>query len=127
MISKTLDSVVRGQADIREIYKDTLPLWFEGLNSSKINFNLAYYGRGCTLEDSSFNHLDANSKPAPCTNSKGGIPLIEIEQFIAEKSLVPELLSDIMMKQITWNHQWIGYDDAEMIVLKTAFADNLCF
>lgn len=128
---KTLGSVVRGQADLREIYNDTLPLWFDGLNPSKINFGLAYYGRGYTLESSSCNHPGCKfigpSKPAPCTNSKGVMSLVEIEQLIAEKSLVQELLSDIMMKQITWDDQWIGYDDAETIALKTAFADNLCF
>ena len=44
-----LGSIVRGQADVREIYNNTLPLWYAGLNPSKINFGLAYYGRGYTL------------------------------------------------------------------------------
>lgn len=42
---ETLGSKVRGQTDIREIYNDTLPLWFDHLDPSKINFGLAYYGR----------------------------------------------------------------------------------
>lgn len=43
---KTLGSKVRGQADVREIHNDTLPLWFDALNPAKINMGLAYYGRG---------------------------------------------------------------------------------
>lgn len=46
---KTLTSTVRGQADIREITNDTLPLWYAGLDPKKINFGVAWYGRGYTL------------------------------------------------------------------------------
>jgi chitinase len=45
----TLSQTLRGQADIREIHDGTLPLWYDGLNPSKINFGLAWYGRGYTL------------------------------------------------------------------------------
>jgi chitinase len=45
----TLGSIVRGQADVREIANDTLPLTYAGLDHSKINFGLAWYGRGYTL------------------------------------------------------------------------------
>jgi chitinase len=46
---ETLGSLVRGQADVREIYNNTLPLYYAGLDPSKINFGLAWYGRGYTL------------------------------------------------------------------------------
>ena len=48
-----LGSIVRGQTDIRDIYNDTLPLWFDGLSGSKINFGMALYGRGYTLSGES--------------------------------------------------------------------------
>jgi chitinase len=71
----TLGSLVRGQTDIREIYNDTLPLWFDGLNPSKINFGLALYGRGYTLSDPGCNQLlcpfAGPSDPGPCTNYAG--------------------------------------------------------
>ena len=31
------------------------------------------------------------------------------------------------MKEITWDDQWIGYDDADTIKQKKAWADNQCF
>lgn len=46
---ETLGSIVRGQADVREIYNNTLPLYYAGLDPSKINLGLAWYGRGYTL------------------------------------------------------------------------------
>jgi chitinase len=53
--------------------------------------------------------------------------LIEIQQLIKKKNLKPQYLPDSMMKQITWDNQWIGYDDEETFAAKRAFADSLCF
>lgn len=32
-----------------------------------------------------------------------------------------------MMKQITWDDQWIGYDDAETHAMKKSWANEQCF
>lgn len=92
---------------------------------------LGFYGRGYTLSDPSCNQLlcpfSGPSDPAPCTNFAGVMSLIEIETLITEKSLVPELLADSMMKQITWSDQWIGYDDNETIAMKKTWTDGYCF
>lgn len=31
------------------------------------------------------------------------------------------------MKQITWDDQWIGYDDEETVEMKKKFASGMCF
>ncbi|KAL8690520.1 MAG: hypothetical protein Q9218_004051 [Villophora microphyllina] len=128
---KTLGAIVRGQTDIRDIVNDTQPLWFDALNPSKINFGVAYYGRGYTLSDPSCNTLGCSfsgpSKPGPCTNFEGVLSLREIQQKITDLKLTPKLLDAAMMKQITWADQWIGYDDADTIALKKAWADGECF
>jgi chitinase len=122
---------VRGQADIREISTNTIPLWFAGLDPKKINFGLALYGRGYTLADKSCNSLLCSfvgpSKKGKCTDSDGVMSLQEIKNLIEEKGLKPTYLQDSMMKQITWDDQWIGYDDEETFAAKKAFADGLCF
>ena len=127
----TLGAKIRGHTDISEIYNDTLPLWFDGLNPSKINFGLAYYGRGYTLSSPSCNHLGCGftgpSQPGPCTNFHGVLSLAEIKTYIKTKNLTPELLEKPMMKQITWDDQWIGYDDEETAVMKKDWASKYCF
>ncbi|KAF5510528.1 Chitotriosidase-1 [Colletotrichum siamense] len=126
-----LGKKVRGQADIQEISKNTVPLWFDGLNPAKLNFGLAMYGRGYTLADPSCSDLlcpfSGPSNPAPCTNFEGVMSLVEIEQLIKRRNIKPKYLADSMMKQITWDDQWIGYDDEETFAAKRAFADGLCF
>ena len=32
-----------------------------------------------------------------------------------------------MMKQITWDDQWIGYDDSETVGMKKNWASGFCF
>ncbi|KAI0123328.1 oviduct-specific glycoprotein, partial [Xylariales sp. AK1849] len=128
---KTLGSLVRGQADIREISKNTEPLWFDGLNPAKLNFGLAAYGRGYTLAHSTCDQLlcpfKGPSKPAPCTAFDGVMSLVEIKQLIKDRGIEPEYLSESMMKQITWDDQWIGYDDEETFAAKEAWAYSKCF
>lgn len=128
---KALGKLVRGQADIREITNNTTPLWFDGLNPQKINFGLAMYGRGYTLADPTCNQLlcpfSGPSKPAPCTNFNGVMSLVEIQQLIKERNIKPQYLPESMMKQITWDDQWIGYDDEETFAAKKAVADSMCF
>ncbi|TEA14839.1 Oviduct-specific glycoprotein [Colletotrichum sidae] len=129
--TKTLGSIVRGQADVREIYNNTIPLAYDDLDFSKIVFGVAWYGRGYTLSDASCNTLGCGfkgpSKPGKCTNSAGVMSLVEIEGLIKERKLTPRLLEGAMMKELVFDDQWIGYDDEETIALKKKFANNYCF
>lgn len=129
--STAIGSVVRGQTDIRDIQNATIPLWFDDLDPAKLNLGIARYGRGYTLASKSCTSLGCQvigpSLAAPCTNSAGIMSLTEIQTLILQKGLFPKLLNDSMMKQITWDDQWIGYDDSETIALKKTWADSLCF
>lgn len=108
-----------------------MPLWFDGLNPAKINFGLAMYGRGYTLADADCNDLGCKfagpSLRAPCTYQEGVMSLLEIQQLIKRRGLTPKYLADSMMKQITWDDQWIGYDDEETFAAKKRWADGKCF
>jgi chitinase len=127
---KTLAPVVRGQADIREIYNNTIPLAYPGVDFGKIVFGVAWYGRGYTLSDPSCNTLGCNfagpSKPAKCTNSAGVMSLSEVQDMI-KNGATSRLLKDSAMKELVFDDQWIGYDDEETVEMKRKFANNYCF
>ncbi|KAL2880734.1 hypothetical protein SGCOL_003761 [Colletotrichum sp. CLE4] len=129
--TKTLGSIVRGQADVREIYNNTIPLTYDDMDFSKIVFGVAWYGRGYTLSDASCNTLGCGfkgpSKPGKCTNNAGVMSLVEIQGLIKEKNLKPRLLEGAMMKELVFDDQWIGYDDEETVAMKEKFANNYCF
>ena len=126
----TIGSVIRPQTDIREIINDTLPLWYDSLDPAKINLGLAYYGRGFTLSDRSCSHIgcpfSGPSNPAPCTNFEGIMSNREIQRLIKEKTLTPTIIEGAQVKQITWEDQWIGYDDNDTLDEKVRLANSLC-
>ena len=53
--------------------------------------------------------------------------LAEIKRRAKELKIEPEYLPESMMKQLTWDDQWIGYDDEETFAKKKEFADSMCF
>ncbi|KAK3984687.1 glycoside hydrolase superfamily, partial [Cladorrhinum sp. PSN332] len=128
---EALGAIVRPQADVSEIYNSSIPLAYAGVNFAKITFGVAWYGRGYTLADPSCNTVGCPfagpSKPSRCINSAGVMSLDEIKDLIAEKGLTPRLIPGAMMKEISWDDQWIGYDDEETIAMKRGFANNLGF
>ena len=128
---KTLGSVVRGQADLREIRNNTLPLAYAEVDPSKIVLGVAYYGRGYTLSDPSCNTFGCGfagpSKPGACTNQAGVLSLVEIQKMIANGQAKSTLNTAAAMKELTFADQWIGYDDDETVALKRKFANDQCF
>ena len=128
---KTLGSIIRPQTDIRDIDQDLLPLWFDGLDPKKVNFGLAYYGRGYTVTDPACSNIGCGfsgpSRPGPCTAFPGILSLREIESIINKTNVQPRLIPNAMVKQLSYDtDQWIGYDDEETFALKIQYADSAC-
>ncbi|CAK7230756.1 hypothetical protein SEUCBS140593_007695 [Sporothrix eucalyptigena] len=139
--SDSKSKIVRGHTDADEIYKDIIPLAFDGLDFSKINFGMAIYGRGFTLKDPGCRTMDGNcswtggNEAGICTDFSGVLSYDEIQQKIADAKLQnrpgPSLDATTMMKYFTWGDKqqnWIGYDDQETWQLKQAsLADKYGF
>ncbi|KAF2738966.1 glycoside hydrolase [Polyplosphaeria fusca] len=105
---ETLGPRIRPQADLRDIEKDLLPLWFDKLDPKKINFGVAYYGRGYTVKEKSCMYFDCEfvgpSKKYGCTDFDGFMSNHEIQDLIKEKSLHPEIIRDAAMKQASFSN-----------------------
>ena len=125
-----LGASVRAQSSILDIANDILPVWFDSVDPSKINLGIPYYGRGYTLSNTSCTDIGCpytgSSLPGPCTQSPGVLALREIDQIIKAKNLTSKLIHDEMVKQITWDDQWIGYDDRDTIGMKMKWGDEHC-
>jgi chitinase len=125
-------NVVLGHTNIHDIDRDLTPLWhnLDIGDMEKINFGLALYGRGYTLADPSCGRTDGTcyfeggSKPGACTGTEGVMSLTEIQALMKAKGLKPTPLGDgtTTMKQISWDDQWMGFDDHESIREKISYA-----
>ncbi|PVI00005.1 glycoside hydrolase family 18 protein [Periconia macrospinosa] len=130
---KTLGSKVRPQTDITEIEKNIKPLWFDGVDPSKIVMGLAYYGRTYTLTDPSCGMMGCSFVPGKggaagsCTNFPGVLSNREIRGIIEAENNTPYLNETAMVKYFTYQgNSWVGYDDADTYALKESFADSHC-
>jgi len=55
--------------------------------------------------------------------------LTEIQALIKDRNLESRPLGngDAMMRELTWDDQWIGYDDESTILQKVNYANSHCF
>lgn len=125
------EGTVQPHTDIREIEKVTAALWADHLDPKKLNLGLSYYGRGYTLADRSCPRsgckVSGPSKSGLCTNTAGLLFNIEINDIIKQRGLKSESVPNTMSKQISWDDQWIGFDDEETMAQKTDWAAERCF
>ncbi|ERS97515.1 hypothetical protein HMPREF1624_05684 [Sporothrix schenckii ATCC 58251] len=139
--SDSKSKLVRGHTDAEEIYKDIIPLSFDGLDFRKINFGMAIYGRGFTLADPKCRAMDGTcswtggNEAGICTDFSDVLSYDEIQQKILDAQRQnragPTLDLTTMMKYLTWGDKqqnWIGYYDQETWQLKkTNLADKYGF
>jgi chitinase len=122
--------IIRPQTSVVDIESTIYPLWYDGVDPSKVNLGIAFYGRGYTLANTSCTGIGCPysglSKGGPCTDSPGVLSLREITEIIIQKDLDPLFLEDIMIKQIVWDNQWMGYDDNDTIALKMQWGNENC-
>jgi len=130
---QTLGSKVRPQTDITEIEKGLIPLWFDGVDPSKINLGLAYYGRTYKLSNPSCGSMGCSfqpgegGSPGSCTNFPGVLSNREIRRLITDGGYTPFLNKTAMVKYFTYDeNSWVGYDDEETYAMKEAFANERC-
>ncbi|KAJ8068769.1 hypothetical protein OCU04_002465 [Sclerotinia nivalis] len=136
----SLGPFIRPQTSLPDISSALSPLWFAGVDPSKLNLGLAAYGRGYTLSNPACHELGCAytgpSLPGPCSTQPGILSMREIQVLIQREALriswvgataaVPD--GGTAVKQIVFGggRQWMGYDDLETWGLKRRFADALC-
>ncbi|KAI4265433.1 MAG: hypothetical protein L6R38_009429 [Xanthoria sp. 2 TBL-2021] len=125
------DTTVSAHTDVRKIEKAAAALWTARVDSKKVNLGLSKAGRGYTLSDPKCSHSDCKvtgpSKPGPCTGEAGLLANVEINDLIRDKHLKAQLVPNSMSKEVSWDNQWIGYDDDETLGMKTDWAADNCF
>lgn len=132
MLTYVEGSIVRPHTDITELYNNLKPLWFDGVDPSKINIGIAYYGRTYKLKDSSCGTMNQCQFKGPgaageCTAFEGVLSNREIRAMIEKEGYKPYFNKTAMVKYMTYGgDNWVGFDDDETIAMKEDFANSLC-
>ncbi|TEY52072.1 hypothetical protein BOTCAL_0260g00080 [Botryotinia calthae] len=70
--------------------------------------------------------FSSGGNAGPCTNSVGTLLNAEITDRIKENGLKPIHYVDAAVKIVTWDNQWVAYDNAETYQQKLDFARSQC-
>lgn len=105
-------------------------LWRNKINPSKVNLGLAFYARTFTMSDPNCSKpgclFSSAGNAGLCTDSVGTLSNAEIADRILQNDLTPIHYEDAAVKVITWDDQWVAYDDADTYQQKADFARSQC-
>ncbi|KAF2683891.1 glycoside hydrolase family 18 protein [Lentithecium fluviatile CBS 122367] len=129
--SPDLGAKMRAHTDLKEVDSHLNALWASGVESSKFNLGLAYYGRGYTAASSDCLHYGCDftgplSKRG-CANQDGVISNCELKRLIQSGFAKTGMITGgAGAKMAYWDNQWVSYDDDETIAMKKDLANDRC-
>ncbi|KAK7962737.1 uncharacterized protein PG986_003562 [Apiospora aurea] len=128
--NKVTGPYVRPHTNLTEISQGLDLLWRNGLDPANVNISLGWYGRSFTLKDSTCKDpgcaFASGGAPGGCTKSSGTLSNAEIVRIIKKRGLTPIWDEQAAVKWISWDDQWVSYDDGQTIAQKLDFASCLC-
>lgn len=105
-------------------------LWRNGINPNKVVLGLVFYGRSFTLTDTTCAEpgcpFSGGGDPGECTETAGILSFHEIMDIMKEKNLEPVLDEEAAVKYISWDDQWVSYDDSQTFGMKLEYAKSKC-
>ncbi|KAH7329286.1 hypothetical protein B0I35DRAFT_473903 [Stachybotrys elegans] len=106
-------------------------LWLNKINPSKVVMGLAFYGRSFRVESPSCTEpgcrYSSGSAKRPCSQEAGVILNSEIDDVLKQSTSQPKLFKKEAVKTLVYgDNNWVAYDDAETLELKTDFAFKRC-
>jgi GH18 family chitinase len=122
---------IKPHTDLAEVKVAMKMILDAGVAPWKINMGTAAYGRGFTVKDKNCMYygckFTGSSKSGQCTKEDGLLSLCEINRMIRDNRLQPKLVyGGAKVKEITFNDQYISYDDEETLGYKYDLAYKLC-
>ncbi|KAK6360310.1 hypothetical protein TWF730_006457 [Orbilia blumenaviensis] len=105
-------------------------MWRSNVSGSKINMGLGFYGRSFTLKNKACTkpgcEFTRGGTPGRCSEAEGILMNIEIQDIQKKKKVTPVFDKVAGVKYMSWDNQWVSYDDAESIAFKRHWAASKC-
>ncbi|KAL4982471.1 glycoside hydrolase [Aspergillus falconensis] len=116
--------------NLTEIDKALELLWRNKIDSSKVVLGLAFYARAYTLADPSCVKpgcmFASGANQGNCSREVGILLNNEIDEIVAQRNLKATFYEDAAVEVLHWDDQWLSYDDAKTLELKTDYARESC-
>ncbi|KAJ6191606.1 Glycoside hydrolase superfamily [Penicillium mononematosum] len=112
--NKWTGAFLDGHTNLTEIRDVMDLLWRNDISPDQVVLGLAFYARGFTVRDTN------------CNGQTGVLLNGEIDDIRAERGIKPTLDKEAAVQILTWDDQWVAYDDAETFKIKTDFVKETC-
>ncbi|KAF2403127.1 glycoside hydrolase [Trichodelitschia bisporula] len=121
---------LNAHSNLTEIQTALDLLWRNDIKPDQVVLGLGFYGRAFTATSSSCLtpgcKFKAAGNPGRCSREAGILTISEIMDTVKSKNLKPQLYRDEAVKVISWDDQWVAYDDQQTIEMKAEFARGQC-
>ncbi|KAH8800155.1 hypothetical protein F5884DRAFT_904862 [Xylogone sp. PMI_703] len=128
-IGRVTLAYVNAHTNLTEIDESLKLLWRNNISPDKVVLGLGFYGRSFALADPSCTApgcaFTGAAPPGPCTASAGTLSFAEIEDIIASGGTVT-LNEAAAVNIVTWDGNWVSYDDATTLKMKVDYANSVC-
>ena len=105
-------------------------LWRNDISPDKVVMGMAYYSRSFTLVDPSCNEpgcpVASAGTPGRCSHTTGVLLHVEIQEMIENHGAIPVFHREPAVKTVSWENQWVSFDDAATWRLKANQARGQC-
>jgi chitinase len=105
-------------------------LWRNNIHPDKVVLGLAFYSRSFTLTDSSCSEpgcrISSGGNPGKCSSTTGVLLNPEINDIIKERKLVVKSYAKEAYKAVSWDNQWVSFDDTATWRIKSNLARSQC-
>ncbi|RDW72347.1 glycoside hydrolase family 18 protein [Aspergillus mulundensis] len=130
MPDKNVGPYLNAHTNITELQTSLDLLWRNNIDPDKVVLGMAFYGRSFTVVDPSCTepgceYISAGNA-GNCSNTAGILLNPEIKNIISDNKLKPTLHKDAGVKALSWESQWVAYDDEDTWKLKAEWASKQC-
>ncbi|KAF2994020.1 hypothetical protein E8E14_001381 [Neopestalotiopsis sp. 37M] len=124
-----IGSIVLAHTNLTEIENAFDLFWRVGVDPSKLNLGMGFYGRSYQLSDPSCYQpgcpFSGGANAGSCTGQSGILSYKEIMQIIDKNDITATWDEVAAVKYITWNDdQWVSFDDKETFQQKIKWANS---
>ncbi|KAH0386158.1 glycoside hydrolase, partial [Aureobasidium melanogenum] len=127
---KWTEASLNAHTNLTEVQSTMDHLWRNYIRPDKVVLGLAFYGRGFTATSSTCMEpgcsFESGSLFGNCSEEIGVLYNSEIDALLVEKNVKPQLYEDAAVKVVTWDDQWVAYDDVDTFRIKVDFAKGQC-
>jgi chitinase len=121
---------LNAHTNLTEIQSALDLIWRNNVHPDKVVLGLAFYSRSFTLTNPACSEpgcrISSGGNPGKCSKNTGVLLNPEIQDIIKQKNLAVRVYPKEAYKAVSWDNQWVSFDDGPTWRIKANLARSQC-